>query len=346
MSTIKNFTTLGGTATDVKVAKVAHGLMLMTWTPNHVPDEQCFAAIRAGVDLCPPGVKMMINSAEFYSDDIGPANLEMLSRFFEKYPEYADKIFLSVKGGAQDHSYQPDASPENLLRSVTACNDALRHKKRIDLFECARVDYNTPIEDTIQTLKALRDQGLFDHIGVSEVSAETLRRANSIYPITIVEIEVSPWSMEEETKKVLATAAELNVTVAAYAPLGRGFLTGQIKSPADIPEGDMRRQYVRFNNEEYFAHNMQLVDKLKAIAETKGVTPAQLSIAWVASLHPKLVVPLPGSSHPKRTTENTLSGDIELSEEDKKAIWDLINNHEVKGDRYFGIGSVPLHLWA
>lgn len=84
---------------------------------------------------------------------------------------------------------------------MTACNDALRHKKRIDLFECARVDYNTPIEDTIQTLKALRDQGLFDHIGVSEVSAETLRRANSIYPITIVEIEVSPWSMEEETKK-------------------------------------------------------------------------------------------------------------------------------------------------
>lgn len=82
-----------------------------------------------------------------------------------------------------------------------------------------------------------------------------------------------------------------------YRPLGRGFLTGQIKSPADIPEGDMRRRYVRFNNEEYFAHNMQLVDKLKAIAETKGVTPAQLSIAWVASLHPKLVVPLPGSSY-------------------------------------------------
>jgi len=344
--TVRNATTLGGTASNVKVAKVAHGLMLMTWTPTPTPDEQAFEAIRAGADLCPPGVKMIINSGEFYSPDMGPASLELLGRFFDKYPEYADKFFLSVKGGNKDHSFESDASAENLLRSVTACNEALRHKKRIDLFECARVDPKRPIEETIKNLKALVEQGLFDYIGLSEASADTLRRAHAVHPITSIEIEVSPWSMEEETKKVIATAAELGVTVSAYAPLGRGFLTGKFKSPEDLPKDDMRRQYTRFNNAEYFAHNMKLVDKLNSIAEKKGVTTPQLSIAWVASLHPTLVIPVAGSSHAKRTAENTSAGDIELTEEEKKEIWDVINGHEVKGDRYFGTDPKTVLLWG
>ncbi|KAI0690056.1 aldo/keto reductase [Cytidiella melzeri] len=347
MPTLKNVTTLGGTASNVKVARVAHGLMLMTWNPTPVPEEQCFEAIKAGADLCPPGVKMMINSGEFYAQDFGTLNLEMLSRFFEQNPDYVDKIFLSVKGGFKLKSFEIDHSVEGLERSVNACNEALRHKKHIDLFECARLDpKNWPIEQTIRNLKTIIDKGLFDHIGLSEVSADTLRKANAVHPISIVEIEVSPWSMEDETRKVLATAAELGVTVAAYAPLGRGFLTGRFKSPEDLPKGDMRAAFTRFSNAEYFAHNMKLVEKLKAIAEKKNVSPAQLSIAWVISLHPTLVIPLAGSSHAKRTTENTLAGDIELSEEEKKEIWDIVNGHEVKGDRYHGGPSEAMHLWA
>ncbi|KAI0818943.1 aldo/keto reductase [Irpex lacteus] len=299
MSTqIKNITTLGGTASNVKVAKVAHGLMMMTWTPTPVPDEQCFEAIKAGVDLLPPGVKMMLNSGEFYAQDFGTANLELLSRFFEKYPEYADKTFLSVKGGLDMSSGHLDfnGSLEGLKRSLNKCNAALRSKKHIDLYELARVDNNRPIEEVIRNCKTLVDEGLFDHIGLSEVNAETLKRANAVHPITAVEIEVSPWSIEEETKKVLATAAELGVTVAAYSPLGRGFLTGQIKTLDDLPQGDMRSRFTRFNNPEVFAHNLKLVDNLKAVAEKKGVTPAQLTLAWVANLHPRLVVPIPGSS--------------------------------------------------
>ncbi|KAI0086338.1 aldo/keto reductase [Irpex rosettiformis] len=346
MSTLKTFTTLGGTASNVKVARVAHGLMLMTWTPHPVPDEQCFEAIKAGIDLCPPGVKMMLNSGEFYAHDFGTANLEMLSRFFEKYPEYADRCFLSVKGGKVPGKFDFDASVEGIKRSVNTCNEALRHKKHIDLFELARVDTSRPIEEAIRNLKTIIDEGLFDHIGLSEVNADTLRRANAVYPITAVEIEVSPWSMEEETKKVLATATELGVTVAAYAPLGRGFLTGKFKSIDDIPKDDMRSHHTRFKDPEIFAYNLQLVDKLKAIAEKKDVTAAQLSIAWVAALHPTLVLPLAGSSHPKRTIENALAGDIELSEEEKKQVWDIIDTFGFKGDRYDGRPPEQLRLWG
>lgn len=342
---VQTTTTLGGTASHVKIGKVAHGLMMMTWTPKPVPDDICFAAIKAGCDELPEGTKMLINSGEFYANDFGPGNLEMLSRFFEKYPEYADKTFLSVKGGSKFKQMIPDSSPENLRRSVTAINAALRGKKHLDLFECARVDHNVPIEDTIRSLKSLIDEGLVDHIGVSECSAETLRKANAVHPIAAVEIEVSPWSLEDETKKVIATAAELGVAVVAYSPLGRGFLTGQIKSIDDLPEGDMRRRFTRFNKEEYFKHNLALVDALKNIAEKKGVPVASLTIAWVSSLGSH-VIPLPGSSNAARVIENTRAADIKLTEEESSQVWDIINSYEVKGDRYYGADPKAMHLWG
>lgn len=184
----------------------------------------------------------MVRSGEFYAQDLGPANLELLARFFDKYPEYAERTFLSVKVRValaalcangltvsmscraapgrvkwwstpraskstmitrlDQSSPLPDLhSTQNLRRSVTAVNAALRGTKRLDLFEPARVDVSRPIEDITRDLQALVKEGLFDHIGMSECSAETLRRANAVYPITAVEIEVSPWSYEEETKK-------------------------------------------------------------------------------------------------------------------------------------------------
>ncbi|KAF7790846.1 hypothetical protein EIP86_001803 [Pleurotus ostreatoroseus] len=343
---IQTYTTLGGTAKDVKVAKIGHGLMMMTWVATPVPDEVCFEAIKSGVDMLPPGVKMLINSSEFYAADLGPGNLEMLSRFFEKYPEYAERTFLSVKGGTKYKELIPDSSPENLRRCLTAVNAALRGKKKVDLFECARVDSNRPIEDAIRDLVALIKEGLFDHIGMSECSAETLRRAHAVHPITAVEIEVSPWSYEEETKKVLATAQELDIAVAAYSPLGRGFLTGTIKSLDDLSENDMRRRMTRFSKEEYFKHNMAMVDGLKAIAEKKGITPAALCLAWVASLGPK-VIPIPGSSHASRTTANTAAADVKLTEEESKAVWAIVEGHEVKGGRYNDdVPAHVLHLWG
>lgn len=343
--TVQSITTLGGTASHVKVGKVGHGLLLMTWTTNPVPDEVAFEAIKAGIECMPPGVKMLLNSSEFYSPTFGPANLELLSRFFEKYPEYAERTFLSVKGGTKLGDPTPDSSPENLRRSVNAINAALRGKKRMDLFECARVDPNYSVEHTIGVLAGFVKEGLFDHIGMSECRAESLRRGHAVHPIAAVEIEVNAWSMEPETKNVLRTAEELGVAVVAYAPLGRGFLTGEFKKPEDIPEGDFRRSLCRFNNPEYFQHNLTLVDKIKEIAAKKGVTPARLCIAFVASLGDK-VIPIAGSSNAKRVIENAHSADTELTKEEKDAIWEIINTYEVKGDRYFGVGPEAVHLWG
>ncbi|EKM55536.1 uncharacterized protein PHACADRAFT_184323 [Phanerochaete carnosa HHB-10118-sp] len=343
--TVQSVATLGGTAYHITVGKVAHGLMMMTWTPNPVPDEICFDAIKAGVDAMPPGVKMLLNSGEFYAQDFGTANLELLARFFEKYPEYAERTFLSVKGGAKTEGFPvPDASPENLRRSVTAINAALRGTKRLDLFECSRVDSNYSVEHTIGILSGFVKEGLFDHIGMSECSTESLRKGNAVHPISAVEIEVSPWAIEPETKNVLKTAEELGIAVVAYSPLGRGFLTGQIKKFEDLPEGDVRRHLTRFRNPEYFQHNLTLVDKLTEIAQKKDITPSRLCIAFIGSLGKK-VIPLPGSSHVKRTLENTYSADAELTKEELDAIWEIINSYEVKGDRYFG-AEQAMHLWG
>ncbi|KAI1795748.1 aldo/keto reductase [Ganoderma leucocontextum] len=338
---------LGGTATDITVGIVAHGLMMMTWRdPNFpLPDEEAFEAIKAGVDSMPAGVKMMLNSGEFYGPNLAPANLELLSRFYQKYPEYADKTFLSVKGGIAPGGMGPDGSPENLRRSVTFINEKLGGIKKMDLFEPARVPSNVPLEDMIKTLVDLKNEGHFQHIGLSECSAATLRKAHAVYPITAVEIEVSLWSYEEETKKVIAAAKELGVTVAAYSPLGRGFLTGTIKSPAELTPGDMRRRMTRFD-EENFQHNMALVDAVKVIAERKGVTPGQLAIAWVISRGPH-VVPIPGSSNKKRNLENIASGGVELSETDVVEIDELLAKTSIKGGRYNdSLDPKVLHLWG
>jgi pyridoxine 4-dehydrogenase len=160
-------------------------------------------------DLAPGG--------EFYGPDL--SNIKLISRFFKKYPDYAPRAFLSVKGGVKLGSLEPDASPANLRRSVTAgqsfvlrCKrlaridalevvEALDGAKRLDLFECARVDPKVPVEEAMQSLKSLIDEGLFDYIGLSECKADTLRRAHKVHPVAAVEIEISLWSYEDETRK-------------------------------------------------------------------------------------------------------------------------------------------------
>ncbi|KAJ7222584.1 aldo/keto reductase [Mycena pura] len=296
-------TKLGGTASDVTIARVAHGLMRMTWVPTPAPDEQCFEAIKAGIDALPPGTKMFLNSGEFYAMDWSTGNLEMLSRFFAKYPEYADKTFLSVKGAFRDRA--PDNSPENIRASVENIQRALGPIKKIDLFQPARMDRKVPIEQSMQAMVALIGEGKFSHIGLSECNATTLRKAHAVHPVTAAEIEISPLAYDENQKNVIATAEELGISVLAYSPLGRGFLSGNIKSVSDLHE-------------------------LEALAKTKNITVAQLCIAWVAALSPN-VIPLPGSSKSTRTLENLEAGDIVLDAEELKKMNEIIEKHGVKG---------------
>ncbi|KAI5122055.1 hypothetical protein M0805_006039 [Coniferiporia weirii] len=339
-----NTTTLGSGSTKVNIGKVGHGLMMMTWTPSPVSDEQAFESIKASLDSVPAGCKMTINSGEFYGVNPKEANLELVSRFFEKYPDYTDKAFLSVKGGINLQLFKPDGSPEGLKRSVDNILAKLRGKKKLDLFECARVDHEVPLEETIKTLSGFVAEGKFDYIGVSECKAETLRRANAVHPIAAIEIEVSPWSHEEKVKEVIATSKELGVIVYAYSPLGRGFLAGKFKNLSELEEGDMRKRMQRFQ-EEQLKSNMAIVDGLTAIAEKKGVTAAQLCIAWVCSLGAH-VVPIPGSSHKKRTLENVAGGEIVLTHEELAAINKVLEDNPVQGGRYSAGSDEQNHLWG
>ncbi|KAH6912098.1 aldo/keto reductase [Coprinopsis sp. MPI-PUGE-AT-0042] len=335
-------TKLGGTP----IGAVSHGLMMMTWTGSPPPEEQCFEAIKAGVDALPPGVKGMINSGEFYAQDFGTGNLKLLSRFFEKYPDYADKTFLSVKG-AMDWSGMPptaNCSPEFLRKSVDNVIEALGPHKKLDLFEPARIDKNVSVEDMMKSLAALVKEGKFNHIGLSECSAATLRKAHAVHPVSAVEIEISLWSYEQQTKDVIATAKELGITVVAYSPLGRGFLTGQIDPNAAEPlkDGDPRSHMERFNIE-VMKKNKVIVDGLTKIANKKGISTAQLSIAWVRNLGDH-VVPLPGSSKATRVLENLAAGNIKLSEEELHEINELIKDHDF-GHRYYG-SDEQAGLWG
>jgi len=335
--------TISDGSSKVTVGKVAHGLMNMTWTAVPTSDEEAFEVMKTSLDSVPPGVKLLINSGEFYGVSPREANLELIARFFEKYPSYAEKAFLSVKGGTKADTLEPDSSAENLKRSVDCVLTKLRGTKKLDLFESARVASNVPVEDAIKTLSGFVSEGKFDYIGMSECSAESLRRGHSIHPIAAVEIEVSVLSYEEETKKVIATAKELGIAVVAYSPLGRGFLSGKFKKLDDLDENNMLRHFSRFK-EEAMKANYAFAEEISELAQKKGITPAQFCIAWVSALGPH-VIPLPGSSTVKRTIENLAANDVELNEEDLATVSKFLETHTVVGDRYFG-NDKAAHLWG
>ncbi|RPD62073.1 aldo/keto reductase [Lentinus tigrinus ALCF2SS1-6] len=334
-------TELGGTASNIVVAKVAHGLMTMTMYGN-VSDEQAFESIKGGIDALPPGAKMMLNSSEFYGENWSLGNLELLARFFEKYPDYAGKTFLSVKGGLGGFG-GPDRFRDAVRNAVDKCNAALRGTKAIDLFQPARLDPAVSVEDIVRALVELLHEGKFEHIGLSECSAQSLRRGHA--------------SHGEETRKVLAAAAELDVAVAAYSyvliffsladlirllsPLGHGMTTGTIQTPKDLAASGFQ-ELDRFK--ENWAYNKCLVDALVAMAKRKGCTPAQFSIAWVGALGDK-VIPLPGSSRKERTLENLHGSDVELSEVDLSEIAGIMATNPVRGHRYYG-ADVDMKLWG
>ncbi|KZV71899.1 aldo/keto reductase [Peniophora sp. CONT] len=334
-------TTLGGAAKDVVVAKVGTGLMSLTWTPEPVPDEQAFEVIKASIDAVPAGCKMLLNSSQFYANDLGTGNLEVLARFFEKHPGYADKVFLSVKGGTKPGTLNPDPSPAGLRTSIELCIKALRGTKKIDLFESARVSRTTPISEQMKALKGFIEEGLIGHIGLSECSAASIREASEHAPIAAVEIEVSPWSYEEETKKVIATCAELDIAVVAYSPLGQGFLTGQL---GKLSDKDHRSHMTRFQSE-HMDNNLKLVDALKAVAEKKGITASQLCLAWVQALG-KHVIPIPGSTKASRVVDNIKTADIKLTDDEIAEIGRVLVEYPVSGGRYWETHNDTLKLWG
>ncbi|KAL5315796.1 hypothetical protein ACEPPN_016667 [Leptodophora sp. 'Broadleaf-Isolate-01'] len=311
-----------------EVGPIGYGLMGFTWRPTPVPEEQAFAAMKASLAV---GCNFW-NAGEFYGTP-EYNSLHLLNRYFTKYPEDAPKVVLSIKGGLKGRAL--DGSPENIKNSIENCLRILDGAKSIDIFECARVDPNTPIEITLKALKEHVEIGNIGGIGLSEVSAATIRRAVKVTNIVAVEAELSLWSLDILSNGVTQACAEFHIPVVGYSPIGHGMLTGQIKSPDDIPEGDFRRTMPRFSKEN-FETNLELVRQVQELAKNKDCTPAQLAIAWVKHLSKKdgnpEIFPLPGATTVAQVEEN--GEEVGLSVSDIEAIDKILQGFEVRGDRY------------
>lgn len=271
-------------------------------------------------------------------------NLSLLRRYFTQYPEDASKVILSVKGGMDIPTFTPRGDREGVRNSVENCLRLLDGKKKIDIFECARVDKSVPIEVTMEALKELVEEGKIGGIGLSEVGAETIRRAAKVVKIAAVEVEVSLWSTHIFTPGGVAeTCAELGIPIVAYSPLGMGFLTGQWREANEVPEGDRRRGYDRFQGENW-GENMRIVEKLRLVAERKQCSLAQVCIAWVRQRGngegKPVIIPLPGATTEERVRENNTV--VKLTEEEMRELDGIVEKAEVKGGRYNARGAANL----
>jgi aryl-alcohol dehydrogenase-like predicted oxidoreductase len=223
-----------------------------------------------------------------------------------------------------------DGSPENVRRAV---DGSLRRLgvDHIDLYYQHRVDPNVPIEETVGAMGELVEAGKVRFLGLSEASSETIRRAHATCPLTAVQSEYSLWTRDPEDE-VLGTLRELGIGLVAYSPLGRGFLTGQIRSLSDLSENDWRRTNPRFQ-EQALQENLQLADRVRELADERQITPAQLALAWVMAKGED-IVPIPGTKSPRRLDENAEAAEIELSTDDIEELDNAISRDAVRGTRY------------
>jgi aryl-alcohol dehydrogenase-like predicted oxidoreductase len=245
-----------------------------------------------------------------------------------------DEVFLATKFGIKlikDDDLinrTVDGSPEYVRKS---CDDSLQRlgTDYIDLYYQHRVDPNTPIENTVGAMAELVQAGKVRHIGLSEASAETIRRAHAVHPITAVQTEYSLWTRDVE-QEILPTLQELGIALVAYSPLGRGFLSGRFSSTEELDDSDYRRHGPRFTGEN-LKQNLALAERVRELAAERDITPGQLALAWVLSRW-EHIVPIPGTKRVAYLEENLGAAEVQLSEADAQAIAEAIP--AAAGDRY------------
>lgn len=307
------------------------GLMGFTWRENPVPHDQAFEAMRAALAH---GMNFF-NAGEFYGTPESNS-MTLLRAYFEKYPEDADKVVISMKGAARPN-LAPDGSPENVRRSIDNCLAQLGPRKpHIEVFECARRDPSVPLATTFSVIeKEYIQTGKVGAIALSEVSAATIDEAAALTNIAAVEVELSLFATDVLTNGVADACARHAIPIVAYSPLGRGLLTGQIRSKDDIPAGDFRHHMPRFQPGN-FDINLELVAQVEALAARKGCTPAQLALGWVSALQRRpgmpVIIPIPGATTAARVEENARH--VELTDDEMAEIDATLAKFEVAGDRY------------
>jgi aryl-alcohol dehydrogenase-like predicted oxidoreductase len=309
----------------LEVSAEGLGCMGMTWAYGPGDEKSGLATIHRALEL---GITFL-DTAEVY----GPYTNERLVG--AAIAGHRDQFEIATKFGFVINPEAPsdrttDGSPENVHR---ACEDSLERLgvDHIDLFYQHRVDPNVPIEETVGAMAALVQAGKVRYLGLSEASAQTIRRAHATHPITAVQSEYSLWTRDPEDE-VLVTLREFGIGLVAYSPLGRGFLTGQIRLLDDLPQDDWRRSNPRFE-EQALRENLELADRVTELAARRSVTPAQLALAWVLAKGED-IVPIPGTKSPRRLEENAAAVDVALSADELQELDDAISPDAVRGGRY------------
>jgi aryl-alcohol dehydrogenase-like predicted oxidoreductase len=293
---------LGG----LDVSRIGLGAMSMAGTytgGGGLDDAESIRTIHRALDL---GVTH-IDTAEIY----GPFHSEEIVG--EAIRGRRDEVVVATKFGLVSHSGRQgrviDSSPANVRAAIEGSLKRLG-TDRIDLYYQHRVDPNTPIEDTVGVLAELVSEGKVLHIGLSEASPDTIRRAHAVHPVAVLQTEYSLWTRDPEAE-LLPLLRRLGIGFVPYSPLGHGFLTGQIRTVDDIPADDWRKTNPRFTGEN-FRLNLRIVDEVHAVAADAGATPAQIALAWLLAQGDD-IAPIPGTRRVARVEENTAADGIELS---------------------------------
>jgi aryl-alcohol dehydrogenase-like predicted oxidoreductase len=307
------------------------GCMGMSEFYGSADEGEAIATIHRALDL---GVTFLDTS-----DVYGPYTNEQLVG--GAIADRRDEVVLATKFGIVRDPENPRARgvngrPEYVFR---CCDASLRRLAldHIDLYYQHRVDPDVPIEETVGAMAELVDAGKVRFLGLSEASVETIRRAHAVHPISALQSEYSLWTRDPEDE-ALSALRELGVGLVAYSPLGRGFLTGEIKSPDDLAQDDFRRHNPRFQGEN-FRRNLALVDRVKEIAREQDCTPGQLALAWVMAQGDD-VVPIPGTKRRSYLEQNVAAAELTLSDEDLARIDEAAPVGFASGDRYPDMSAI------